>query len=82
MAKIWRYPITPGANELRMPTGAEVVHVGVARGETSLWALVTPSAPDERRRFLAVGTGETVDDDRRYLGTFEFEPGFVYHLFE
>lgn len=82
MRTIWKFPIysyTPTVVE--MPVGAVVVSVAQQDQKPTLWALVDPDAPTERRTFSVVGTGWTFTEAMRYVGTFHAPP-FVWHVVE
>lgn len=75
--------------ELEMPAGAEVLTVQRQGDGPVLWAMVNTTAPKERRRFLASGTGHDLPPGvtrRRYVGTFQLpDPIFgvtVWHVFD
>ena len=85
MKTIWKYPIQEEAI-FEMPKGAEILSVQVQDGLPTLWALVDPDAPKERRGFLVVGTGwklshEWFSQARIFIGTVQLG-GFVWHIFE
>ena len=89
--RIFKYPMNPRPGKLHidMPSGAQVLSVGVQDlpriGQTPvLWALVDPDRPLERVHFRIVGTGEEfVAKGHAYRGTFHLtEQALVFHLFE
>lgn len=68
---------------LSMPVGAVVLSVALQAGEPVLWALVTPTAGYEQRRFHWRGTGHPADGLGRFIGTVLMHGGvLVFHLFE
>lgn len=89
---VWKYTLGYDVDfELEMPEDAHVLHVGTqyqgGPGEApTMWVLVDPERPRERRRFRYAGTG-TADvpnsDEGRYLGTCQLTGGtLVLHVFE
>lgn len=71
---IYKYtlPLRDGQeHSVRMPTGGQVIHVGVQGKDICLWAIVNP-LPEEyvERKFFIMGTG----DD------FEYNPNFTPHV--
>ena len=70
-----------------MPTGAEILHVGMQRGTLYLWAKVDPDAARSNREFMVAGTGQPPNrrlDDAVHRGTV-LDPsrdGMVWHVFE
>lgn len=85
MRAVWKYQLTVGPQEVRMPAGAEVVHVAEQEGVVTLWAIVDPRPGEEAvRRFHVIGTGTAWgagDDNLHYLGSCMDSP-FVWHVFE
>lgn len=84
---VWKFPIEVGATEVKMPRGAEVLHVGAQDELPMLWALVDVDAAPEVRRFVLLATGEPWRDDPSmvmiYQGTvLLFDGAFVGHIFE
>ena len=93
MSVIFKYAITKGVGPKtfthEMPVGARIVSVGVASGKPVFWAQCDPDAPKEKRRFIAVMTGEPFFLSGDCLGTAVVRNGpavdgldFVLHLFE
>ena len=64
-----------------MPIGATILKVGVQDHGVYLWALVDTDAAYEIRCFIAVGTGDALDENRVHVGTV-FEDSFVWHIME
>jgi len=59
---IHRYPLSPGFNEIAMPTGAMVLSVHSKLNDPQVWALVDDACQTEERRGLYVAaTGENLD---------------------
>lgn len=85
--KVLRYGLTPGVQMVPMPSGAQLVYVGVQRGVPCVWALCDPDAEEVESRIAIVATGEEAPSDGRYVGTFQIPdvlgPGadFVGHVF-
>lgn len=85
MKRIFKYAL-PVTDEVRiaMPKGAEILSIQVQHGTPQIWALVDPQAPDERRHFRVIGTGHPIEDhaNLRYIATFQYAGGLVFHVFE
>jgi hypothetical protein len=81
MRSIYKYVIPPNASGIKMPKGATVIHAGPQGADICLWARVNPSADEEIRSFVVVGTGGAVDDAAVHVGTV-FQGPFVWHVFE
>lgn len=80
---VYKYPVTFGPQIIEMPKDAEILTVQLQRGEPQLWALVDPKLPVKHRLITIVGTGQSVQGNVRYIGTFQLEYGnFVFHAFE
>lgn len=82
---IWKFPIDLADTiTVPMPEGAKVLHVGTQQDwvhPTCLWAEVDPDAPMVDRLFTFRGTGWTLGDVGRYVGTVHNDP-FVWHIYE
>lgn len=85
MRKIYKYeiPMTDSFS-LPLPKGAEIIYVGLQRGEPQMWALVDPAAETELRSFCVHGTGHTVaEGDLKHLGSLIMHgDALVVHVFE
>ena len=80
---IWKYVLKP-ENEISIPVGAQVLSVREQGDDICLWALVSPDAPKETRRFVAFGTGHDVPQiPMQFHGTAHLQAGkLVFHVFE
>jgi hypothetical protein len=83
---IWKYalPVTDVV-DLSMPAGAHPLKVSAEIGLPCLWAVVDPSAMQEKRRFYIVGTGHPMPGGTlSYVGTFfvDFGNVLVFHVFD
>lgn len=82
---VWKYPleIADGQN-LMMPEGAEILTAQMQGGILSLWALVNPEAPMQRRVIEILGTGNPASDvERKYIATAQMAGGLlIWHVFE
>jgi len=83
--QIWRYEVDPvdDVTELDMPVGANIVHIEVPNdGEPpSMWAIVYPTAPYERRYFSLLPSGWDLPPNCHYLGTCVLDGGVnVFHI--
>lgn len=88
MKTIWKYVLTPEI-ELEMPVGAQILSVHADGDGVSLWALVCPDAPREKRRFVSFTTGDKVPQVKvpqvpmQFHGAAHLHGGeFVFHVFE
>lgn len=94
---VWKFSVPAfDSFEIKMPAGARVLAVqtqskgrlldgSFAHTEVCLWALVDTTLPAVTRRFRTFVTGEAVAGhfrDHNYIGTFQPEPGHVFHMFE
>jgi hypothetical protein len=86
MAKtIYKYElqIQAGIQSLMMAQGANVVLVANQSERLTLWVEFTLNAPMITRQFLVFGTGHTIREDTRYVGSAIFANGnFVWHVYE
>ena len=81
----WKYPVAIVAlQQLQLPRGARILHVGQQAGSVFLWADVDPNAPVERREIQVAPTGgmPTAETPRRHIGTVQMRSGLVWHVFE
>lgn len=84
MSAVWKFVIADPETPVRMPEGAEVLHVAEQHGQVCLWALVDPAAMPMDRRFVIVGTGHPLPEHRgRFIGTVLLAGGgLVFHVWE
>lgn len=86
MKTVWKFSI-PVADvvEIEMPQGAEILHVNEQHHCPTIWALVDPSQPMEKRQFRFAGTGHPIQEEHigKFIGTFfQFDGSLVFHIFE
>jgi hypothetical protein len=70
--------------EIKMPSGANIIHVKLQRGNPYLWAMVDTNRDLVSRFFAIFETGKPMEDNLKsyqHLGSFQQWP-FVWHLFE
>ena len=95
---VYKYEIpyagVPYGFDLKLPVGAQVLHVGpqrlgsaVSGFETYVWALVDTDAPHSSRWFFLAGTGDSIPEDaHEHVASWQSQDGYgreyVYHLFE
>lgn len=84
--RIWKYPLrTTDRQQVEMPAGASILHVGVQDNVICLWALVDPVQEEFPVMIWIVGTGNPVPDEvllhSNHLGTVQQGP-FMWHCFE
>lgn len=84
MKKVFKYELRGPVDTVEMPSGADVVHVGLKGDKVCLWAVVDPDAPVVRRRFEGFTTGMTIENPGAltHLATLVHEDGHVDHIFE
>lgn len=83
MSEIWKYPLYPGSNCVKMPGVMRFLSVGFQGYQLCLWCQVTPGAEAQSYHILATGTGIPLPDDRLcgYIGTAQCQDGIVAHVF-
>lgn len=88
MAKqaIYKYPLAmddlSAPQELRVPGGGRIVHVGQQDQVPTVWILCWPESATIMRRLRVVGTGwPTPGGNYEYRGT-ALCGAFVWHVFE
>lgn len=96
MKTIWKYPLVSGASIIEVPAGAQFLHADMQAtvpgaspiGATpTLWYLVDPAQPKERKTIVIVGTGDQLharEGTLEHLGTVLTPDGgtYVWHIFE
>lgn len=84
MKRIWKYKVFDNESTecLDLPKGAIPLKIGLQNDKPYMWILVDPDAPNEKRTFILIATGEPFyPDDKKYIATF-FEGIFVWHVWE
>ena len=85
MKTIWKFPfIISDVLEIIMPSGAEVLSVGMQSDVPCLWAIVEDTQPVKLSKFYVVGTGHPLNEyttSQSYVTTFQDGP-FVWHVFQ
>jgi len=89
MKKIFKYTLqVVDEQSVIMPIGAEILSVGLQRGEIVVYALVVPvdeNACQQSRRFSVRGTGHEAGnlDNYNFLGTVidDTTRNLVWHIF-
>ena len=82
---IYKYPITSPKTivALKMPVGAEIIHVAEQNGLLTLWAIINLGAEVEDRHIVIHGTGAPfAGSESDFIGTAIMRNGNVWHLFE
>lgn len=84
MITIYKYPFKiTDSLEIRMPRHAEILHVGLQKGEPHLWARVDTTQPKVTRFINIRGTGHDASRVDRHIGTLIMSDGeFVFHVFD
>ena len=81
-ATVWKFPLyITDTQFVRMPDGAEILHVDLQDGLMCLWAKVDPDASEVDRRIHVSGTGNPCPDDARHVGSVLMPP-LVWHVWE
>lgn len=85
--RIYRYALSEGVSEIKMPKGAKILHAGFqsARKEFSVWAAVEPDKKLETRWFHVYPTGVLLPAEKhmRFIASTILPDGFhVFHIFE
>lgn len=84
MKKVFKYPLPAGTmtTKVRMPRGAELLHVAMQHGDVTVWALVDDDNSRVNRRITVIGTGWDVEEGSgKFVGT-AFDGAFVWHVFD
>lgn len=84
MRAVWKFPLSHAAvQDVQMPKGAQILHVGLQGDRICIWAGVDPVLHDmQPRRIQVVGTGhEELPGNVWHLGTVQQGP-YVWHVFE
>jgi hypothetical protein len=83
MRAIWQFELAPrrGKQQVLMPAGAEIVHVGEQYRRICLWAIVNTIEPQRPRDFILVWTGESMPSMHKHLGLAQVE-GVMWHVLE
>lgn len=70
--------------DLELPLNAEVLTAQIQNGQLFIWALVKESNMGfpEKRTFRVAGTGHPIEGNVKYIATFQYGAGFVFHVFE
>lgn len=82
---IWKYQLTDiYKNYIEMPKGAEILCLKLQYQKPTLWAIVDPEEPLEKRTFILKETGSLFDcETYTYLGTIlSKDETYVLHCFE
>jgi len=83
---IWKFPIeNSGVQIIEMPTGAQIINVGIQNEILCMWAVVNPETETESRHFEIYGTGHPMRAEIRkeFIGTYYLKGGaYVFHIFE
>ena len=81
--QIWKFPLRPGsgAQQIRMPKGAQLLSVQLQRGEPMLWALCDEHAPQVNRQLWAYGTRDAMIKAWPFVATLQYGSA-VLHIFD
>ena len=84
MKTIWKFPLAiADAQDIRAPTGAEVIAVQMQDGHPCAWAIVDLDASGLAGFTIHMrGTGHALGSVGAYVSTFQMEDGaLVFHAF-
>jgi hypothetical protein len=86
MKKIYKYNLRYYSEPeiVRLPMGADIIDFGIQNESVNMWALVTPTAKEDKRVFVLVLTGQDIPwRVIEHYGTKIIEStGIVVHLLE
>lgn len=87
MKVIWKYPMSPARQEVRLevPAGGQLLSFQLQHDEPQLWILVDPDMHLEMRVFKYYRTGQPIEDAHKlaFIDTIQMgEESYVLHLFE
>jgi len=82
--QIWKYELSPGRNEIKMPKNSIVLDVQEQYGKPIMWVLVNTYVPMVTRILDVYTTGDNiVKMPGDYIGTIQLNSGsLVFHVFE
>lgn len=82
---VLKYPLSSlmdkGSEVVEMPADARIILVDRQHGVPTLWAEVGLDHDMERRLFVLYGTGQKIDDNDVWVGSFQ-DPPYVWHVYE
>ena len=82
MKKIWKVTYED-FKPLLMPEDADIISIGKQANRLVLWFKTSGNSPEKiTDRILIVPTGEEVNDDLKFYGTFVSDEGLAYHIFD
>ncbi len=89
MKTIWKFELVVfGRQDIEMPVGAEIIHIGNQNNHICMWAEVNSDNPCENRVFELLTTGHPMPNRedgkyRKHLATVLLDQGmFVAHVYE
>ena len=84
MKRVYKYDIDVLDNfVLELPEDAQILTVQMQYGSPVIWALIDDDKPLKERKFRLAGTGHPIEENVKYIGTFQLMDGaLVFHLFE
>lgn len=81
---IWKFPIKVTSHQVVIfPEGAKIIRVGLDPNDIPcLWAIFdeTKRGKEEKNIFIH-GTGQEIDNDEKYMGSFKQNHTYVWHVF-
>lgn len=86
MKTVWKYVLyQPGLNIIKMPAGAEILHIGMQDDRPCAWVFVDSENELQERLIHVFGTGWEMGDvpnNKKHLGTAQTNDSLVWHVFE
>lgn len=69
--------------EIHIPEDSEIVYLGLQLERPKLWIKHKNSSKNKSiKRIIGIyATGEAIDENEEYIGTFQLANGEVYHVF-
>lgn len=82
MSTIYKFLVRPGATEIVIPKGSEVLCVQMQNGQPHIWVKIAEDTERETIRITCYGTGWDLPGEiGKYIGTFQ-TGALVFHAFE
>ena len=82
---VLKYPMGDRHCYIKMPKGAEILHVGEQENNVWIWVLAEVLNMDDmrEREFGCIGTGQhTFLTKKEYVGTVQMQNSDVWHIFD
>lgn len=84
---IYKYGLGMAQEEIEMPVGSTILHIGTQHGKICMWVEVNPENPIVKRTIEIYGTGDLIRQDmgisKKYLGTVKLnDETLILHVYE